>query len=331
MKKSILLAMTLSCSVVSAQSFQTGITSSGPNTSVTIPYTKAPTSITQNNNTSTIDSSNSIRCPSGENKWLRVFDLDGDHGVTGFFDVTSVDLGVQSSDAKNIEVRLYQIPNGAATPPSYSDMTQLTSVTLPLTANSTPTALNAAITGTVNGSTHDLVVELFEDTTVSGTFFPGANSLGQTKPGYITAAGCSVSSPTDITTLGASFANTHLLMVVNGSSGYPIRGSITGVTGATVLQLNGANDITVSADGSFEFSTLLDTGDNYSVTVTPPTGQVCNVTNGTGTVASSAVTNVQVACRAAVVPPVPSTGSFGVMLMILGMLGLGWFTARRFQ
>jgi Domain of unknown function (DUF4369) len=80
-----------------------------------------------------------------------------------------------------------------------------------------------------------------------------------------------------------------------------IGGNITGLaTGASViLQNNGGDSLTVSANGPFVFKTAV-TGptDAYAVTVnTQPTtpNQICTVTNGSGT-ASANVTNVGVAC-----------------------------------
>jgi hypothetical protein len=64
-----------------------------------------------------------------------------------------------------------------------------------------------------------------------------------------------------------------------------------------VLQNNGGNDLSVTASGSFTFSTALAAGSAYNVTVkTSPTGQSCTVAGGTGTVGSANVTNVAVAC-----------------------------------
>ena len=64
-----------------------------------------------------------------------------------------------------------------------------------------------------------------------------------------------------------------------------------------MLQNNGGNDLSVSGNGPFTFSTALAGGAAYAVTVkTNPSGQTCSVSNGSGTVASSNVTNVAVAC-----------------------------------
>ena len=81
---------------------------------------------------------------------------------------------------------------------------------------------------------------------------------------------------------------------------YTVSGTVTGLTsGSVVLRLNGTNDVTVSAAGSFNFTTQLTTGTNYTVSVaTQPATQICGpgVTNGTGTIASANVTNVTIAC-----------------------------------
>ncbi len=87
---------------------------------------------------------------------------------------------------------------------------------------------------------------------------------------------------------------------------YTIGGTVSGLTGTgLVLQDNGGNNLAVSASGSFAFSTAVDSGAAYSVTVlTQPTGQSCTVTTGSGTVSAN-VTNVQVAC--ANLPPTTYT------------------------
>jgi len=61
-----------------------------------------------------------------------------------------------------------------------------------------------------------------------------------------------------------------------------------------VLQNNGGNNTTVSANGSFSFATSIASGSTYAVTVlTQPTGQTCSITNGSGSSASANVTTSQ--------------------------------------
>ncbi len=70
-------------------------------------------------------------------------------------------------------------------------------------------------------------------------------------------------------------------------------------SGASVTLLNnGANALKVTANGTFTFTTALDYGAAYDVTVgTQPTGETCTVTGGSGTVTKK-VTTVKVACKA---------------------------------
>ena len=83
------------------------------------------------------------------------------------------------------------------------------------------------------------------------------------------------------------------------SDSYSIGGTVAGLSGTVVLQDNGGDELTVSADGSFTFDTLLGGGAAYDVTVaTYPSGQVCTVADGSGTVAAADVTTVAVSCTA---------------------------------
>jgi N-acetylneuraminic acid mutarotase len=80
---------------------------------------------------------------------------------------------------------------------------------------------------------------------------------------------------------------------------YTIGGTVSALSGTQlVLQNNGGNNLPVSANGAFTFSTPIASGDRYNVTVlTQPSSpaQFCSVTNGGGT-ANETVTNVQVTC-----------------------------------
>src|SRR5712692_9429548 len=81
---------------------------------------------------------------------------------------------------------------------------------------------------------------------------------------------------------------------------YTIGGTVSGMLGTGLVLTDGFDNITVNADGSFILPTALPSGISYSVTVsTQPSSpaQRCTVTNGSGTVGNSNVTNVQVVCR----------------------------------
>jgi len=78
---------------------------------------------------------------------------------------------------------------------------------------------------------------------------------------------------------------------------YTIGGTISGLTGTLVLQNNSGDNLSTTANGTFTFTTPLNNGVAYAVTVlTQPAGQTCTVTGGSGTVASASVTNVTVSC-----------------------------------
>ena len=83
------------------------------------------------------------------------------------------------------------------------------------------------------------------------------------------------------------------------TTAYTIGGTVSGLSGTgLVLQDNGGNNLTVSANGAFVFTTPIASGSTYAVTVlTQPSNpaQSCAVTDGSGT-ATADVTNVQVAC-----------------------------------
>src|SRR5580692_3093602 len=82
---------------------------------------------------------------------------------------------------------------------------------------------------------------------------------------------------------------------------YTVGGTVSRLAGAmVVLQDNNGNNLNVTANGPFTFTTALASGTNYSVSVlTQPSnpGQICTVTNGSGTVGSAAITNVAVTCQ----------------------------------
>ncbi|MFV1983401.1 MAG: hypothetical protein ACC657_07660, partial [Thiohalomonadales bacterium] len=80
---------------------------------------------------------------------------------------------------------------------------------------------------------------------------------------------------------------------------YTVGGDISGHTGNVSLTLNGGVAITVNPqDSSFTFTNqVLNTGDLYSVNITPPNGQSCILTGSGGVIQSSNITNITVKCE----------------------------------
>jgi hypothetical protein len=98
-----------------------------------------------------------------------------------------------------------------------------------------------------------------------------------------------------------------------------VGGSVSGLPGSgLILQLNGANDLPVSANGKFNFPKTLAKGSAYSVSVkaspSTPIKQTCKVDQGSGNIANMNINNVAVTC---------STVSFAVGGTVAGLSGKG--------
>ena len=102
------------------------------------------------------------------------------------------------------------------------------------------------------------------------------------------------------TVAGANVASVAITCVTNPPPSYSVGGTVTGLVGTVKLADNGTDVLTVTANGSYTFQTQLLSGAAYAVTVVAqPSGQVCTVTNGSGTIAAANVTTVAVACTQA--------------------------------
>jgi hypothetical protein len=80
-----------------------------------------------------------------------------------------------------------------------------------------------------------------------------------------------------------------------------IGGTVSGLAGGeVVLQNNGAEDLTVKANGKFKFPKAMKKGATYAVTVmtspTQPVKQTCKVSLGNGNITGAPINNVDVAC-----------------------------------
>ncbi len=100
------------------------------------------------------------------------------------------------------------------------------------------------------------------------------------------------------TLAGANVSNVTVACTTNS---YTVGGTITGlpVGDSVTLRNNGGNDLIVSANGAFTFTTPIVDADSYVVTVqTQPStpNRVCLVSSGSGTVAGVNVTSVVVDC-----------------------------------
>ncbi|MGZ6034932.1 MAG: beta strand repeat-containing protein, partial [Myxococcaceae bacterium] len=194
------------------------------------------------------------------------------------------------------------VSNGSGTVGS-TDVTTVavTCVTNPLpryTIGGTVTGLSG--TGLVlrdNGG-DDLAV------TSSGTF-TFATSLASGSAYAVTVASqpsgqtCTVSNGSG-TVASANVTSVSVSCITNPPPRYTVGGAVSGLTGTgLVLRNNGGDDLAITANGAFTFSTPLTSGSAYSVTVfRQPSGQSCTVSGGSGTVVGANVTGVSVSCVA---------------------------------
>jgi 6-phosphogluconolactonase (cycloisomerase 2 family) len=130
--------------------------------------------------------------------------------------------------------------------------------------------------------------------------FSFSNTLGAGGPYNVTVL-TQPAGQTCTVTHGSGTANANISNVaVNCVPSYSIGGTVTGLVGTgLVLQNNGADDLSFTSSGAFNFLTPVAAGGAYNVTVlTQPSGSTCTVTNGSGT-ANADVTNVAVNCVSA--------------------------------
>lgn len=208
----------------------------------------APQSLTQSTDPNTLEEV-MVACSGGgittDNHWMRLFDLDGDHGISGEFCVTSVDYGVEISTANpDTSVNVYCRGNGVNTPGqiNFSDLTQQDGVTINL-QDGNLFFINQPVGGCCTGADDDLVVEVAaadclaaEDSCLQ--FWIGGNDNGQSAPSYIGAADCGINNPVDLALIG--FPDNHLAWVVNGDDdggggGVPAVGPIGAIVMVLVL------------------------------------------------------------------------------------------------
>ena len=101
---------------------------------------------------------------------------------------------------------------------------------------------------------------------------------------------------------------------------------MSGLNGTVVLQLGGANNLSLSANGAFSFAATLASGASYNVTVASQPGtpaQNCVVSNGSGVIAAANVTDVSVTCAnvpLTLASSTPASGDTGVARSIVPSL-----------
>jgi 6-phosphogluconolactonase (cycloisomerase 2 family) len=121
------------------------------------------------------------------------------------------------------------------------------------------------------------------------------------------------------TTNGSDVANIVVACTVNSNPTHTISGTITGVSGSIVLQDNGRDDVTVTADGPFQFPLKIPQGSVYNVSTKSVAGgqsQTCQFQNARGIVGDQDVTNVVLSCDANIALKVAVSGLSGTGLTL---------------
>jgi len=176
----------------------------------------------------TITIGNSVSCNDGglhtDNYYYRRFDLDTNFAATGNVTIASVDVGVEQATGTGgtqpLTVNLYAIPNASTlTVANLGSPIGTANISLP---DGGGVLQNVAVAGSLNGLTHDLVVEVYspDGQTAGNSFFIGSNATASINPAgapsYLRATDCGVAEPTAVGSLG--FPNMNIVMVVNATT-----------------------------------------------------------------------------------------------------------------
>ena len=185
------------------------------------------------------------------------------------------------------------VSNGGGTVPA----TNVTNVAVSCLTNVT---INGAVSGLNAGKSVTVRLNGIESLTVSsntGFGFATILTAGQTYSVLIQTQPvgqvCTVAKGTG-TVAASNVTNVTVTCVTQVKVG----GTVTGLgAGKTVtLTLNGSTDLAATTS-SFQFPTVFTTGQLYSVVIkTQPAGQTCSISNNSGTIAITDVTDVAVNC-----------------------------------
>jgi len=188
-----------------------------------------------------------------------------------------------------------------------------------------PPPVNYTVGGTVSGLAGNSVTLRLNGgadlaVAANGNFaFPGSIASGTA---YTVTVQTQPTGPTQTCVLanatGNIAANVANVTVTCTTNTYHVRGTLGGLAGGSViLRNNGGDDLTLSANGAFQFLTVVPSGGAYAVTVqAQPLGpaQTCVVTQGAGNIGAADVTNIAVNC---------TTNTYSVGGTVTGLNGSG--------
>ena len=155
--------------------------------------------------------------------------------------------------------------------------------------------------------------------TANGTFaFPTLVASGGT---YDVTVASNPNAPDQVCTVSdgsgtVGNANVTSVNVACVTQSFAIGGTVSGLASTKQITLyDNGGDALVVGNGSFQFATPIASGKTYAVTATASADEACTVANGTGTIGSSAITNVAVTCAIEGVPTYPATPAQDIQVM----------------
>ncbi|MEO8526591.1 MAG: hypothetical protein ABI460_17830, partial [Caldimonas sp.] len=188
-------------------------------------------------------------------------------------------------------------------------VTGLTGTGLTLQYNADNVSLPSIDTVNANGA---FVFGANRTSAITGTVYAVSIVSQPTNPAQtcVVVNGSGTIAAADVNGVNVACGTHTVSVTINGLR----RNSYPGIK----LQNNGGDDLTRFIDGTYVFATALPVGGAYNVTIAAQPllpDQTCTVSNGTGTIGNSDITNVVVDCP---YPPAYSVGG-----TITGMTGTG--------
>ena len=127
------------------------------------------------------------------------------------------------------------------------------------------------------------------------------------------SSGAANTNPTVLSASTQTSSSNTTTTPVASPSTFTVNGTVAGLTTGSTLVLsdNGNDSVSIKSDGAFTFATPVAVDGSYLVTVaTQPAGQICTVTNASGSGIVANISNVTVMC---------STDSFTVSGNVTGL------------
>ncbi|NOY52216.1 MAG: hypothetical protein GXP58_01180 [Deltaproteobacteria bacterium] len=165
------------------------------------------------------------------------------------------------------------------------------------TVGGTVTGLGTPDTVVLQDNSGDDLSVTTDGTFIFGTSIANGSRYEVTVKTQPTGQTCTVASGSG--TVSAKKVTDVAVTCVNNT--YTVGGTVSGLSGTVVLQDNGGDDLSVTANSTFTFTTSVAHGNTYAVTVSAqPSGQLCTVASGSGTMGSANVTGVAVTCSSTI-------------------------------